>query len=269
MTIYLDVLLLSNLWADYALLRTTAAVTHAPMSALRGLAAAAAGAASALCVLLPPLPLPLCLAGRLLLALLICGIAFGRRRLLRQTAVFLGVSALFCGAVCLLASLRTPVGWYTQNTFIYADISLLTLLLGTAAAAAVTTWRARRSAAVQHRTYRLHLRLGTQDFILPALADTGNTLCDGFSGKPVVICGTDALAVWLKAYPDAETAAAAQKGFRLIPVRTVAGTKLLPAFLPDYAAVMRTERKSEQPLDILLALTSEPDTPAVIPAQCV
>ena len=272
MTIYLDVLLLSNLWADYALLRTTAAITHAPMTAPRGLAAACAGAASALCVLLPPLPLTVCLPGRILLAAAVCGIAFGMRPLrflLRQTALFLGLSILFCGAVFLVAALRTPAGWYTQNTFIYADISLLTLLLGTAAAAALATWRARRAAVLRHRTYRLHLKLGGRDYILPALADTGSTLCDSFSGKPVVICGTDTLAGWITQYPDAESAAAAAKGFRMIPVRTVAGTKLLPAFFPDYAAVMQTDSTQEQPLDILLALTAEQNTPAVIPAQCV
>ena len=44
MTIYLDVLLPSNLFADYALLRTTAALTHAPLRPLRCLLAAAVGA---------------------------------------------------------------------------------------------------------------------------------------------------------------------------------------------------------------------------------
>ena len=140
MTIYLDVLLLSNLWADYALLRTTAALTHAPLKPLRCLLAAAVGAVSALSIFLPPLPVPGLLLLRILLAVLLCGIAFGfgnRRLLLRQTAVFFGCSLLFCGAVWLLASRRTPAGWYLQNTVIYADISLLTLLLGTTAAAAI------------------------------------------------------------------------------------------------------------------------------------
>lgn len=268
MTIYLDVLLLSNLWADYALLRTAAAVTHMPLPAGRGLLAAFLGALSALTVLLPPLPLPLCILGRLLSAVLICGVGFGRRGLLRSAGAFIGVSVLFCGAVFLLAAWRTPVGWYTHNTYIYADISLMTLLLGTAAAAAFAAYRTRRAERLTHRTYRLHLRMGRQDFLLPALADTGSTLCDAFSGKPVVVCSTETLSAWLHDFPDAESAAASAKGFRMIPVRTVAGTKLLPACLPDYAAVLRAEGCGECPVDIMLALTDQPDTPAVIPA-CV
>ncbi|MBR3045864.1 MAG: sigma-E processing peptidase SpoIIGA [Oscillospiraceae bacterium] len=272
MTIYLDVLLLSNLWADYALLRTTAALTHAPLRPWRCLLAAAVGAVSALSIFLPPLPVPALLLLRILLAVLLCGIAFGfgnRRILLRQTAVFFGCSLLFCGAVWLLASRRTPAGWYLQNTVIYADISLLTLLLGTTAAAAIAALWERRAAANRHRTYRLHLRIDGMDFSLPALADSGNTLRDVFSGKPVIVCGTDALRQWLAQYPDAESAAADAKGFRMLPVRTVTGTRLLPAFLPDYAALEMPQGRGEQPLDILLALSGQPEMPAVIPACCV
>lgn len=271
MTIYLDVLLLSNLWADYALLRTTAALTHTPLKSLRCLLAAAAGALSALTVFLPAMPLAVCIPARILLAVLLCGIAFGFRNgraLLRQTAVFFGTSLLFCGTVWAIASLRTPAGWYLRNTVIYADISLLTLLLGTTAAAAVAALRERFSAAKRHRAYRLHLRLGDMDFVLPALSDSGNTLRDAFSGKPVAVCGTDALRQWIMRYPDAETAAAQARGFRLLPVKTVTGERLLPAFLPDYAALV-TENRGEQPLDILLALTDQTGTPAVIPACCV
>ena len=55
----------------------------------------------------------------------------------------------------------------------------------------------------------------------------------------------------------------------MIPVRTVAGTRLLPAFLPDHAAVMRSDQRSELPVDALLALTDEQGAPAVIPAVLV
>ena len=269
MTIYLDVLLLSNLWADYALLRTAAALTHTPLRTWRGTAAAAVGAASALTILLPAMPAAVCLAFRLLSAVLICGIAFGfrpLRQLLRTAAAFLGISVIFCGAVFLLAMLRTPAGWYLHNSVIYADVSLLTLLIGTTLAAGVSVWRARRAGTLPHRAYRLHLRLGTQDLLLPALADTGNTLRDGFSGRPVIVCGTEHLAAWLRHFADAEAAARSCRGFRMIPVRTVAGTRLLPAFLPDHAAVMRADQHTERQVDALLALTDEQGAPAVIPA---
>lgn len=272
MTVYLDVLLLSNLWADYALLHTAAALTHTPLPKLRGFLAALLGAVSSLAVFLPPLPLPVCMLGRVLLAGIICGTAFGFRQirwLMHQTAVFFSASILFCGTLYLIAMLRTPKGWYLQNTFIYADISLLTLLLGTTAAAAVTVYRSRRAAALPHRSCRLHLRLGMQDFMLPALADTGSTLRDAFSGKPVIVCGASELSAWLRHFPNTESAASSSKGFRMIPVTTVTGTKLLPAFSPDYAAVLRPPRNDEYTLDILLALTDTPDTPAVIPACCL
>lgn len=271
MTIYLDVLLLSNLWADYALLRTAAALTHTPLKPLRCLLAALTGAVSALTVFLPEMPPPVLIIGRIILAVLLCGIAFGfrdRRNLLRQTGVFLGSSLLFCGAVWMFASLRTPSGWYLRNTVIYADVSLLTLLAGTAGASAAAVYRERRASAKRHRTYQLHLRISGMDFVLPALSDSGNTLRDAFSGRPVVICGTDALRQWLSPFSDTETAAAQARGFRMLPVKTVTGERLLPAFLPDYAA-LRLPDGSEQQLDILLALTEQNGMPAVIPECCV
>ena len=268
MTIYVDVLLLSNLWADYALLHAAARLTHSPLPRLRGLLAAMLGAVSSLTVLLPAMPLPICLLGRILLALCICMTAFGRRQIFRHTAAYFTVSLFFCGTVYALSLLRRPVGYYIRNTVIYADISLMTLLFGTAAAAAVSSWFARRAEALPHRQYRLRLRVQGQDFSLPALADTGNTLRDAFTGKPVVVCACEGLSGFLSRYPDAESAAASCRGFRMIPVRTVTGTRLLPAFQPELAAV-GYEHAAESPVDVLVALTDEKNTPAIIPACCV
>ena len=265
MTVYLDVLLLSNLWADFALLLASARLTHTPLNRLRGLLGAAVGALCSLSVLLPPLPLPVCVLLRFGSAALVCLTAFGRRRLLRQTAVFLGVSLFFCGVLYALSALCRPQGWFIRNTVIYTDLSLLTLLLGTAAASGIAVLWARRSASVPCGC-RLHLRLGGTDYLLPAIADTGNTLCDAFTGKPVIVCPAAALAGWLRQYPDTESAAASCKGFRMLPVKTVTGTSLLPAFQPEYAAVIPETQRKEHPADVLIALTTEMQTQAVVPA---
>ena len=247
MTVYLDVLLLSNLWADYALLLACARLTHTPMNRCRGLLGAAVGALSALTVLLPPLPLPVCFLLRILTAAAVCLTAFGKRRLLRQTAVFLAVSLFFCGVLYAFSAVCRPAGWYLCNTVIYV------------------LW-ARRSAAAPPGC-RLHLRLGGKDYLLPAIADTGCTLCDAFTGKPVIVCPVNALADWLKQYPDPETAAASCKGFRMLPVKTVAGTALLPAFRPEYAALIPETQRAERPADVLIALSADIQTQAVVPAS--
>lgn len=273
MVIYLDVLLLSNLWADYALLRATAAVLHAPLHRLRGVLAAFLGAASALIILLPPMPAAVCAAVRGLSAAGICAAAFGInsfRRLLRQTAVFLAVSLAFCGTVYALAQFRQPFGVYAQNSVIYADVSLLTLLLGTTAAAAGSVLLSRRSALRQHRSYRLHLRIHGMDFALPALADTGNSLRDTFTGTPVAVCAAASLSAWLSAYPEPAAAAAACKGFRMLPVRTVAGERLLPVFQPDAVYLQRTDTAAdEHPVALLIAVSEELTGASAIVPACV
>ncbi len=273
MTVYLDVLLLTNFWADYALLRTAAVLTGSPLPALRGMLGAFTGALSALTLLLPPFPLPLTVLLRVLSAWLMCGAAFGirhPRRLLTQTGCLLGISLVFCGAVYLAVTLRHPAGLLLQNGAVYADLSLLTLLLAVTAAAGVTTVLARRRQSVPSGSYRLHLRIGGLDFSLPALADSGNLLRDAFTGKPVIVCGAGLLAGWLVGFPDPDTAAASRPGFRLLPVRTVSGTALLPAFVPELAAIVRTDRPmQETPVDVLIALSKQDTAEAVVPACCV
>ena len=272
MTVYLDVLLLTNFWTDYALLRTAAALTESPLPAFRGVLGAAVGALSALTVLMPALPFPLALLLRALTAFLMCGAAFGFRgkRLLSQTLWLAGVSLLFCGAVWLTATLRHPSGILMRNGTVYFDFSLLTLLFAVTAAAGISTALTRHRHSLPSGRYRLHLRIGGTDFSVPALADSGNLLRDAFTGRPVIVCGAGLLAPWLVRFPDPDTAAASRPGFRLLPVQTVSGTALLPAFLPESAAVIRTDRPGrETPVDVLIALSRQETAEAVIPACCV
>lgn len=266
MTVYLDVLLLSNLWVDHALLRTAAALTHSPMTGLRGLCGAAVGAAGSLIILLPEMPDAVCLLLRAALTLIMCAAAYGYRHLLKQTTVLLLLSAAFCGAVYALGSMLHPAGFYANNAVIYADISLTVLLLGTGAAAAVTTLLQRHAEAKPADGLLLHLRVGQSDCILPALADTGSTLRDPCSGRPAAVCAGAALGALISG--NTADAVASQKGFRMIPVQTVTGMKLLPAFQPEYAAVRRGGSAQETPLDILIAVSdaSAADTPAILPA---
>ncbi len=262
MTVYIDVLLLSNLWLDHAMLRAAARLTHSPLPPARGLLAAGIGACSALCILLPPMPPPVCVLLRIGCALLMSLTAFRRDRLLLHTLLLFAVSVFFCGAVYLAAQLLSG-GCLVQNAFVYTDISLMTLLLGSAAAA----WLSRvwyRHKTREPKALSLELRIDAAVFRLPAFADTGSSLRDVFTGQPVIVCPAAALETWLGQYADTVCAAQSRRGFRMLPVSTVTGMRLLPAFKPD-AAALSLEGARPIPVDVLIALTDTPAERAVVP----
>ena len=267
MVVYLDVLLLTNLWLDYAMLQTAAHLTHSPLKRWRGLASAGLGAACALTIFLPPMPPALSVLLRIFTALLMAAAAFGLRslRLLAvQTSVLFGVSALFCGVI---SSLSVPQ--IMQNGILYTDLSLTVLLAGSGLAAACAVLWERRHIRTRQIQCRLHLRIAQHDFLLPAFCDTGNMLCDVFTGRPVIVCPAEMLCRWLSSFHDTAGAAQSRRGFRMLPVHTVTGTSLLPAFLPDSAALRDTAEQngSERPLDVLIALTNSSGDRAIVPAN--
>ena len=271
MMVYLDVLLLSNLWVDFALLKTVAHMTHIPLTAKRCLLAAAMGALSALAIFLPPLPWWLCLCGRILLSLSLCAIAFGisnRSVWVQQTIWLFGLSLLVCGAVYALGQQLRLVGFCTQNTVLYADVSLLVLLFAVTAASAGASWMERVHARIAPQQYRFHLRIHGMDFAMPALADSGNGLREPFTGKPVVVCTESALGEWLQSHRDTLTACSGCNAFRLLTVKTVSGTALLPAFQPDAAYLETADTHKRSNLDIMVAITKE-QTPAIVPTCCI
>lgn len=265
MTVYLDVLLLTNLWTDYAMLQTAAHLTHTPLRRLRGILSAMLGAATTLVIFLPAMHPACSILLRLLTAVMMSAAAFGIRDLragLLRAAVLFGVSALFSGIIQAIS-----VPHITANAIVYTDLSLTVLLLGSGLAAACAALWNRMRAGLPRGTYRLSLQIGECHVCVPALMDTGNTLCDVFTGRPVIVCPASVLSAWISGFPDSQTAAQSRKGFRMLPVHTVAGMRLLPAFLPDSAALSDGQHPHERPLDVLIAVTDADGEQAIVPAE--
>ncbi len=263
MTVYLDVLLLSNLWVDYCLLQAVAKFTHCRLKTRRTWIAAAIGAVSALAIFLPPLPGILCWSIRFLLSGLLVRIAFGPMRfsrLLRQTIWFYLTGLFFCGVIYTLGTQFSSIHIVTGNSVLYADLSLLVLLLGAVASVGVVSLTARKRAEPDLSVYRLELQLDDHSICIPAMPDSGNHLKDPFTGRAVILCPMSQLQRWIAAYAAPETAAAAQKGFRMLPVKTVTGQRLLPAFIPKEMILYRGTEKHHP--DAMIALTAE-ETPAL------
>lgn len=261
-TIYLDVLLVCNLYVNYILLRMTARLMHCRLRFSRCLIVSAIGSLSTLMIFLPPMPALLSVLCKLLVALLLCMCAFGIKEPLRlcKSTICLFCSSFLLAGILLACALFCGVKVLHANSCWYLDVSLLHLVLFTIAAYlllhAVQYLQDRSHAA--DGGYRVIIRYRRCTAQLEGLADTGNSLVDFFTGKPVIIC--DSAQLRGIAPPDLHTPV---KGFRLLPCSTVAGSCVIPVFRPDEVVIYSEQSGSCKKVDALIGIGDRHNAKAI------
>lgn len=194
--VYIDVVFLLNLAADYLLLLASARITGEMISRPRLGLGALLGALYAAALFLPGcgwLSGPLCKLGCAVLMVLI---GFGKsRRLLRLLLVFFAVSAAL-GGVILALQLFGAGGLTLENGVLYtgfdARVLLITIILSYAVLSAVFE-RAARHTHVGRELSAASLTIGGRTLNLTVLKDTGNTLTDPIRNRPVMVAETQAI----------------------------------------------------------------------------
>ena len=256
--IYLDVLLALNLFIDFLLLSVTGRVLRLPSRRGRLVLGAAVGAASCCLVLFPELPGPLSLLLKLAAAALIVRLAFrwqSGKVYIKQLVVFLVASAVFAGLAFALWYFAAPDGFYVLDGVVYYNVSPLLLVALTVVSYLIMRLydRFTRKNAPLGRDFRLTLDGGGGETTPRAPYDTGHHVTDVFSGAPVAIVRYDALESCLSeelkealtgamrtdsfSPTGGNTATAVKSRLRMIPLHTVSGTGLLPAFQPVRAQI--------------------------------
>ena len=186
--VYIDALFLLNLIVNYLLLLAAAKLAGEPLRRLRLAAGAALGGLSAAAIFFPGrgfLTHPLCKLGAAVLMLL-TGFG-GSRRLLRVTLVFFGLSCAFGGGIFAIGLLGGR-GLTLRNGVLYSVMDLRILLLSAAVCYAVLTLVFRRTARHGRReVLPAVLILEGRRVAVNALVDTGNTLTDPVTGRPVMV----------------------------------------------------------------------------------
>ncbi|MEG2221999.1 MAG: sigma-E processing peptidase SpoIIGA [Oscillospiraceae bacterium] len=250
--VYVDSVLVGNTLMNYLLLLCAARLAGLPLRRGRLFLAALVGGAYAVAVFLPGcgflsrLPVKLATGG--LLALIAFG---GERALLRLTLLFFAVSCGFAGCVLalgLLAGHNLPTG----GVF-YTDVNAKLLVISAAAAYTVLSVVFRNSArhgGGQGELLPVTLSLEGRQVQLTALRDSGNTLCDPATGRPVLIVYADCLRglwrpEWVPYLGRDISPVSAVEGlhglggrFRLLSYRSVGVENgLLLAFSSDFAEV--------------------------------
>lgn len=92
---------------------------------------------------------------------------------------------------------------------------------------------------------QVELRVGDRSIMLPAMVDSGNLMRDPVTSLPVLVIPLRAAHAL---YPEAaviDPLCSLPKGFRLLHVRTAAGSGLLPMFRPDRCWLYLDGRRQE------------------------
>lgn len=257
--IYVDTLFLLNAMVDYLLLLASARLAGEPLARLRFLLGAVLGGLYAVAIFLPGLSFlarPPC---RLAAAVLMVLAAFWKsRRLLRQVVIFLALSCAFGGGV-LAIGLLGGRGLTLSNGVLYSGMDLKIVLLSAAGCYGALTLlfqRTGRHTAASGELRPVRLTLGERQVSLTALVDTGNTLTDPATGRPVLVaeadCVEELLPPGIRPSPaDLRDPAGAlerledpwRRRFRLLPYRSVGVDRgLLLAVRVDQVQVGEEDR---------------------------
>ena len=245
MVVYADVLLIVNLFVNYALLLCSSMIMKKHTQRLRILLGAAIGAFYGFVVFLPELPSLAEFALRLAATVLIVLGAFGYKNFpsfLRSFFTFFAVSFAFGGIMLVLWVTVAPIGMIYNNGAVYFDIDLAVLAISTVVSFAVVSLIAHFTArrAPKDSIALVKISYKDKEVKLTALVDTGNSLCETFSGYPVVLGEAESLE---KIMPDAVRAfidgddVSSSPEMRLVMHKTVSDTGVLPVFRPDYIEV--------------------------------
>lgn len=259
MTVYADILVLTNLYIDFFLLLGVKKFLHLRVRGVRLVLGALLGAFASLTSLLPIGRGMLLFLG-VLTAAAVTAAAFAPRpawMLMKAALAFWALSFGLAGFFLFLITFFAPRNIAVVGSSLYFDLSPLMLFGFTCAAYAVITlfrrFFPRSTPGVRY--CRLRVEQDGKTAELFAKADTGNNLREPFSALPVIVAQADALG---EAAPQAardylETGTA-QGGLRLIPFDAMGGSGLLPAFQPQKI----TLQPDGVPLDCWVALYKKP-----------
>lgn len=250
-TIYVDVLIVLNIYVNFFLLRITSGITHSPLKTGRCIAASLYGSFFSLIILLPQLGSITALIIKTAAAVSIIALSFGihgRKRLIINTLAFFAANFVLAGTVYAVYSLFKPEFMHFNNACFYIDFSLLILILTTAAlygaVRLLRIWLDR----TPEGSYRVFIRSRSKVIAVNGLADTGNGLVDHFSGSPVIICAAEYFTELTGSEFDI---AHLPRGFRLLPCTAVSGSGLIPVFRPDEVIISCTSGE-KKPVDAVI-----------------
>ena len=249
-TIYIDVLIVLNIYVNYFLLRITARITHSPLSFQRCIITAVYGSIYSLLILAPELYSYINILIKIFAAVTIVVIAFGfqgKKRLMINTIAFFSANFILAGTVYAVYSWLKPEFMHFNNSYFYIDFSLLLLVVTTAVMYFLVYTAENFLCRTPDGTYDVIIKYNNSVVTLEGLADTGNSLTDFFSGSPVIVCDK-------KKFSGITDNGKIPKGFRLLPCSTISDSGFIEIFRPDEVLIKNILSGENKKVDAVIGL---------------
>lgn len=271
LTVYADILIITNLIIDYFLLAITAGVIGRSPPLIRQLSASLLASFSTLIIFLPQQHKLVEIGFRIVLSYIICLVCFGfgnLRRSLLAGAVFFIVTFAYAGGMMAIWYIFTPHGMAINNSVVYFNISPLFLVFFSVLAfllfSLFSFLFARRHKTAKDCYVTVTFCGKKADF--KGIIDSGNSLSDVFSQSPVIVADYSAFhrtfeSLSAEKYPHR---------YRAVPCSTVSGTRLLDGFRFDSGKII-TENKAINLTNPIIAISKTPllDCEAIVnPDDC-
>ena len=257
MIVYIDVLIVINIYTTYFSVRAAARLLHTELSFARTAAASAAGGMFSLAALIPAdIAVSLLIKAALTVVIVLTAFGFGNIKLLIIRLFFcIAAGMLICGAAVMLHEFLGTDLIYTANGYVYLNVSALVLVISSAIIYAILTIM-RRIFDSPCSDAEIKLTVTGKNgvtSILTGISDSGNYLKDFLTGRPVIVCRREAVESLMPENALAYISGSTEdlSGIRLIQMTTAAGSMLVPAFRPE--RIIAGTGKAEKRLDALIA----------------
>lgn len=267
MVIYLDVLILINLYVTYFQILAVSVFTHRKTAWYRKLSAAGIGAVASLSIFIPQeMVLTLTLL-KIFLCALIAFVAFGYTgfRAYAVSVLFLMlVSFVFSGLMLCVWLFAAPMKMLFINGTVYFGVDTMTIILSTCAAYGVVRiirYILDKNGKTDGK-YTVIIKNNGRECRLSALADSGNGMVDCFSGLPVIVCRRDMCAdvsppaiEMIENNSDiSEIGTQMIKGVRIMPFSTVGKGGLICMFKAESVVIDDETNEEKYPVNALIGI---------------
>ncbi len=249
--VYADVLIFINTVVTFIIILTTSIMLNINSVKIRYLLGSFLGGFFSLIIFAPKMNLILSLITKLIICTLIVLISFKIRNIkiiIKLISGFYLISFIYAGASAFIFYTVSDEILYYNNGFTYFELNSFSIILVTTLIFVVLFLINRYliKSKKQNLIFNTEIEYCGKKIITSSFYDSGNSVKDIYTGKPVIIIEADIMSDLLSEdllnsinsdYYDCESNLNSNTALRLIPVKTLGETKLLPAFTADKAEV--------------------------------